>query len=111
MLSIDRLDMIMSELPPDWQQEVLDCAQYLLAAKDDDPDSPESSRFYICPVCFAAANQPLKCHEQTMIPCNTRNPEDCKPLMDEEGDFNSRAPRWFTALRKMQVQLRSGTAL
>jgi hypothetical protein len=32
-----------------------------------------------------------------MIPCNTNNPEDCKPLMDEDGNFNSRAPRWFIA--------------
>ena len=105
MSSTDRLDDIMSELPPDLQQEVLDYAQYLLAAKDAEPDSPDRPRFYICPICFAAANQPLMCHDNRMIPCNTSNPEDCKPLMDEEGNFNSRAPKWFIALtRTLQAE-------
>jgi hypothetical protein len=105
MSSIDRLDSIMSELPPDLQQEVIDYAQYLLNTKDDDPDSADGPRFYICPVCFAAASQPLQCHDRPMIPCNTKNPEDCKPLMDEEGNFNSRAPRWFIALtRNLQAE-------
>lgn len=105
MSSIDRLGTIMSELPPDLQQEVLDYAQMLLSARDAAPDSPDSPRFYICPVCFAAASQPLQCHGHSMIPCNTQNPEDCKPLMDEAGNFNSRAPRWFIALtRRMQAE-------
>ena len=76
MSSIDRLGTIMSALPPDLQQEVLDYAQYLLNTKDDAPDSPDSPRFYICPVCFAAANQPLQCHGRTMIACNTKNPDN-----------------------------------
>lgn len=105
MSSIDRLDSIMSALPPDLQQEVLDYAQYLLAAKEADPNTANGPRFYICPVCFAAASEPLQCHGHTMVPCNTNNPEDCKPLMDADGNFNSRAPRWFIALtRKMQVK-------
>lgn len=103
MSSIDRLDTIMSELPPDLQQEVLDYAQYLLASRSAAAGSADGPRFYICPVCFAAASEPLLCHGHTMVPCSTNNPEDCKPLMDADGEFNSRAPRWFIALaRKMQ---------
>ena len=97
MTSTDRLATIMSDLPPDLQQEVLDYAQFLLDTKDVDPASPDRPRFYLCPVCFAAASHPLHCHGHMMIPCNTNNPEDCKPLMDEAGNFNSRAPRWFIA--------------
>ena len=97
MTSNDRLEAIMSDLPPDLQQELLDYAQYLLQTKDNPPDSPDQPRFYICPTCFAAASQPLECHGHIMIPCNTDDPEDCKPLMDAEGNFNSRAPRWFIA--------------
>jgi hypothetical protein len=97
MTTADHLNSIMSDLPPDLQQEVLDYAQYLLDTKDVTPDSPKRPRFYICPTCFAAASQPLQCHGHLMIPCNTNNPEDCKPLMDEAGNFNSRAPRWFIA--------------
>ncbi len=97
MTATDRLEDIMSALPPDLQQEVLDYAQYLLESKDAVPDAPERPRFYICPVCFAAASQPLQCHGHEMIPCSANSPEDCKPLMDEAGNFNSRAPRWFLA--------------
>lgn len=104
MSSTDRLDSIMSDLPPDLQQEVLEYAQYLRATKDT-PAADDRPRFYICPTCFAAASQPLECHGHNMIPCNTENPEDCKPLMDKDGNFNSRAPRWFLALtRSMSAQ-------
>ncbi len=106
MSSTDRLDTIMSDLPPDLQQEVLEYAQHLLETKDSAPESSERPSFYLCPVCFAAASQPLQCHGHVMIPCNTNNPEDCKPLMDEDGNFNSRAPRWFIAsiTRSLQSQ-------
>ena len=106
MTSTDRLENSMSDLSPDLQQELLDYGQYLLETKDADPESRERPRFYLCPVCFAAASQPLQCHGHVMIPCNTNNPEDCKPLMDENGNFNSRAPRWFIAsiTRSLQSQ-------
>ncbi len=106
MTATDRLEDIMSALPPDLQQELLDYAQYLLENKDVDPDTQDRPRFYLCPVCFAAASQPLQCHGHVMIPCSANKPEDCKPLMDEAGNFNSRAPRWFIASlgRSMQVQ-------
>ncbi len=91
----DRLETIMSDLPPDLQQDVLDYAQYLLETKDTPPDSAGQPRFYLCPICFAAASHPLQCHGHVMIPCNAGKPEDCKPLMDVDGNFNSRAPRWF----------------
>ena len=105
MSSTDRLDSIMSDLPPDLQQELLDYAEHLLATKDAAPESSGGSRFYICPTCFAAASQPLECHGHIMILCNANNPEDCKPLMDEAGNFNSRAPRWFIALtRTLQAE-------
>jgi len=92
-----RLERIFNDLPPDSQQEVLDYAQHLLDANESHLGSTkaEEARFYICPVCFAAATQRLKCHNRLMIPCNPDKPEDCKPLMDEAGNFNSRAPRWF----------------
>ena len=93
-MPIDRLETILSELPPHLQQEVVDYAQYLLDTKDQ-PANSLGPRLYICPVCFAAASQPLKCHGNVMIACNANKPEDCKPLMDEAGNFNSRAPRWF----------------
>jgi hypothetical protein len=104
MSSTDRLDSIMADLTPELQQEVIDYAKYLQATKDSSGDAADRPRFYICPVCFAAASQPLQCHGHIMIPCSTENAEDCKPLMDEEGNFNSRAPRWFIALtRSMQT--------
>jgi hypothetical protein len=95
MMSNDRLETILSELPSHLQQEVVDYAQYLLVSKDQNLNSGDGPRFYICPVCFAAASQPLACHDNVMIPCNANKLEDCKPLMDEAGNFNSRAPRWF----------------
>jgi hypothetical protein len=104
MTSADRLDSVMADLPPDLQQEVFDYAQYLLEMKDVAPDSAGRPRFYLCPVCFAAASHPLRCHGHLMIPCNTNKPEDCKPLMDEDGNFNSRAPRWFIASISRTVQ-------
>lgn len=94
MMPNDRLESIVSELPHDLQNEVADYAQYLLDRKDEKP-APFGPRFYICPVCFAAASHALVCHGDMMIACNANRPEDCKPLMDEEGNFNSRAPRWF----------------
>ena len=54
-------------------------------------------RFYICPVCFKAAAERLECHGHLMIPCNAEKPEDCKPLMDDEGNLKTRAPRWFVS--------------
>jgi hypothetical protein len=95
MMPIDRLETILSELPPHLQQDVVDYAQHLLVTKDQNLDSGDRPRFYLCPVCFAAASQPLECHGNVMIACNADKPEDCKPLMDEAGNFNSRAPRWF----------------
>ena len=52
-------------------------------------------RFYICPTCFAVAYEPIEGHPHPMVPCNAERIEDCKPLMTNDGQLRSRAPRWF----------------
>ena len=52
-------------------------------------------QFFICPVCFTAAPNRIKCHGHDMIPCMADKIEDCKPLMTTDGQLQSRAPRWF----------------
>ncbi len=95
MATIDRLQTIMDELPPELQQEVLEFAQHLLNDEVVKIDPADDSQFFICPVCFSASRQRLECHDHLMIPCNANKLGDCKPLMDEAGEFSSRAPRWF----------------
>lgn len=91
----EQLSSIMSRLPSDLQLQVLDYAQYLLVSKVGDSEGAKPARFFICPVCFTAADQRLVCHDHLMIPCCADNPDDCKPLMDDDGQLKSRAPRWF----------------
>ena len=80
---------LMESLPPEMQQEVLDYAQYLVDTK------VHQVRFYICPVCFKASETRIECHDHLMIPCNADSPEDCKPIIGEDGTLKTRAPRWF----------------
>jgi hypothetical protein len=100
----DRLQTIMDELPPNLQQEVLDFAQRLLDNEIVSVDPAKDPRFFICPVCFTASRVQLECHDHLMIPCNAKNLGDCKPLMDDAGEFNSRAPRWFIVSMKRLLQ-------
>lgn len=104
MTIFDRLQTIMDDLPPDLQQEVLDFAQSLLDNEMVHADSAKDPRFYICPVCFTASREQLECHGHLMIACNAQNLGDCKPLMDDTGEFNSRAPRWFVVSMKRLLQ-------
>jgi hypothetical protein len=91
----DDLQSILDELSPELRQEVAEYARSLLDKKVIKVDPSGDPRFYLCPVCFSASRQRLECHDHLMIPCNAEKLGDCKPLMDEAGDFSSRAPRWF----------------
>jgi hypothetical protein len=93
--TIDRLQAIVSAMSPELQQEVLDFAQYLHATRVGQAEPGEPPRFYICPTCFTAAEQRLICHGHLMMPCYAESPEECKPMMDNDGQLKSRAPRWF----------------
>ncbi|MDX1413196.1 MAG: hypothetical protein R3293_03345 [Candidatus Promineifilaceae bacterium] len=95
MVADDELHSIMKELSPKLQQEVVEFARSLQENKVIKVEPEGDPRFYLCPVCFSASRQRLECHDQLMIPCNANKLGDCKPLMDEAGNFSSRAPRWF----------------
>ena len=95
MVVDDELQSIFNELSPELQQEVIEYARSLQDRKVIRVDPAGDPRFYICPICFSASHQRLECHGHLMIPCNASKLGDCKPLMDEAGDFSSRAPRWF----------------
>jgi hypothetical protein len=58
--------------------------------------------FYICPLCFAVSETVRECHGQSMIHCAELEPGDSrlKPLLDDEGELKSRAPRWFLENKK-----------
>lgn len=94
----EQLTTILSELPLELQEQVLAYArslQDLIARAEAAAQSAERPRFFICPVCFTAAEEPLMCHGHVMIPCNAERPEDCKPPMYADGHVKVRAPRWF----------------
>ena len=86
-----RLLSIASLLSTDRQQELLEHAEELLDRQT--PANPP--RFFICPVCFAAAKKRVECHGHLMIPCHADSPEECRPLFGADGELKSRAPRWF----------------
>lgn len=85
----DELQAIMDSLPEEMQRQVVDYAQFLLQTGAGKP------KFYICPVCFEASEQRLRCHDHLMVPCNAQRMEDCRPVMDADGRLKSPAPRWF----------------
>lgn len=88
----DLLQLI-DQLDNDHRAEVKAFATYLLTIQND--PARLRRRFFICPVCFEVSEQQVECHQHLMVPCNAENPEDCKPVMDDEGTFVSPAPRWF----------------
>lgn len=53
--------------------------------------------FYLCPICFEAAEERRQCHGRPMVcydgSCQPK--EARKPLQDSDGDLRSQAPRWF----------------
>jgi len=64
----------------------------------------ENCNFYICSICFSTNEEPGQCHGLAMVHCGTFEPGDnrLKPLMDEEGNLKSDAPRWFLQQAKLQ---------
>jgi hypothetical protein len=89
----EEINQLLAQLSADNQKDVADYAAYLLSLQKQ-PEK-QKRRFYICPTCFAVSEHLLECHGHLMVPCNAENPEDCKPLMDSEGELKTRAPRWF----------------
>lgn len=64
----------------------------------------EKPTFYICPVCFNTSEVPKTCHVE-MISCDAENPEDCKPVKNQYGQYHSRAPLWFVrAVSKLDIR-------
>lgn len=53
--------------------------------------------FYLCPICFEAAEERKRCHDRLMVCYDGRcqTGEARKPLVDSKGDLRSQAPRWF----------------
>ncbi len=90
------LQAIMASLPESLQQQVVDYARFLL--ESDAAKSAGKPKFYICPVCFEAAEERLRCHDHLMVPCNAERKEDCRPVIDADGRLKSPAPRWFASL-------------
>ena len=90
-IRLRRLVSITSMLPAEKQQQVLELAEELY--EDEAPHKPP--KFYLCPVCFAAAEHRLECHGHLMLPCHADSPRQCTPLIGRDGELKSRAPRWF----------------
>lgn len=76
-----------------YQLAVLEYAAHLLDLQLE--NARPATQFFICPICFSVGETPRVCHGQWMIACSASNPEDCKPLMDDDGELKGRAPRWF----------------
>lgn len=53
--------------------------------------------FYICPVCFAVSEEAGEHHDRQMVHCDELpvGDERLKPVINNEGDLESHAPRWF----------------
>ena len=53
--------------------------------------------FYICPICFTVSETPGYHHERPMLHCEELpvGHDRLKPIMDQEGDLKTQAPRWF----------------
>ena len=60
--------------------------------------------FYLCSICFNTAEEPAQCHGTPMVHCGSFQPGDfrLKPLMDEDGNLKTDAPRWFLEHAKLQ---------
>ena len=43
----------------------------------------------------ASLEIPCRCIDHLMIACTPENIEDCRPLLDADGDLKTRAPKWF----------------
>ncbi len=57
----------------------------------------QDCRFYLCPVCFEACENRIKCHGRWMIECDAGAPGDerRKPVLDGQGRVKAREPHWF----------------
>jgi hypothetical protein len=53
--------------------------------------------FYICPACFRICESEQECHMHRMLVCEAGEPGDerRKPVVDQFGNYASRAPRWY----------------
>ena len=62
--------------------------------------------FYICPTCFNTNESPADCHGRAMIKYDAcfSTGDQRKPAADSQGQFKSRAPRWFLEAVKGQVK-------
>lgn len=109
MTAFNRLQAILNDLSPDLQEEVVEFAQHLLDNQVIGLDLDKDTKFFICPTCFKVSRKQIECHDHLMISCNAEKLEDCKPLMDSSGEFNSRAPRWFivSVNRQYKDQIRN----
>jgi len=56
-----------------------------------------TSIFYLCPKCFAAFDDEPADHPHAMLRINPAvlDVEARQPVMDQNGNLQSRAPRWF----------------
>jgi hypothetical protein len=89
----EEITQLLAQLSADNQKDVAEYAAYLLSLQKQ-PEK-QTRRFYICPTCFDVSEHLIECHGHLMVACNAENPEDCKPLMDRNGELKTRAPRWF----------------
>jgi hypothetical protein len=89
----EEITQLLAQLSAENQKDVAEYAAYLLSLQKQ--PQKQRRRFYICPTCFDVSEQMIECHGHLMVSCNTENPEDCKPLMDRNGELKTRAPRWF----------------
>lgn len=64
----------------------------------------ENCDFYLCSICFSTNEEPAQCHNLPMVHCGSFQPGDfdLKPLMDEDGNLKSDAPRWFLQQANLQ---------
>ena len=53
--------------------------------------------FYLCPKCFEAFDSEPTDHPHAILCINTAelDIESRRPVMDQDGNLHSRAPRWF----------------
>jgi hypothetical protein len=53
--------------------------------------------FYICPICFQICESAQQCHNHRMVACSSGEPGDerRKPVLDQFGNYASRAPLWY----------------
>ncbi|MEL6149528.1 MAG: hypothetical protein AAFV33_18980 [Chloroflexota bacterium] len=96
-----QLDVLLNNMSDEQQMQVFAFARSLMGSGQM---HGQQVLFYICPDSFAIKEAPgTNEHGRPFVPCfAVQANEQFKPVMDENGRLQSRAPQWFLeAMREL----------